>query len=254
MIVLSSLCQGLLSHPEAAGLVPGKGVAETPMCALLLGWAQRECFLMSPEIRSCCLMPWRRAWAPATFLFSLQCLCLCPEGCTESKISRERQAQGLILARGKMWPWPAGVRVEEERHLQTFKRQRHSPWGGCLPFCPPMAAKKICKEMQGMHYCYRALAFPTCSLLCSIASHSFWECVQVSAGHGSMQESSCGWPKELQVGVPPEGLSWGTSPQPSTNIHLTKQHTCRWSGSRCSALKQQSFQVLGDKRGASRDL
>lgn len=78
VIVLSSLCRGLLSYPEAAGLVPGKSAAETSMCAWLLGWAQRECFLTSSQFRSCYLMPWRRAWAAATFLFSLQCLLLCP--------------------------------------------------------------------------------------------------------------------------------------------------------------------------------
>lgn len=37
-------------------------------------------------------------------------------GCAGSKLPKERHAQGLILARGKMWPRSAGMSVEEEGH------------------------------------------------------------------------------------------------------------------------------------------
>lgn len=71
---------------------------------------------------------------------------------------------------------------------------------------------------------------------------------------GLCRRALAGWSKELEAGVPPEGRSWDTSPQPFTNMHLIQQHTRRCSGLRCSALKQQSLQVLGDKHGASRAL
>lgn len=69
--------------------------------------------------------------------------------------------------------WPEGRcdhgllgRVWRKRDIcKTFKLQRHSPWSGDLPFCPPVAAKKTCKEMQGKHCGHRALAFPTQSPL-----------------------------------------------------------------------------------------
>lgn len=162
ILPVSLAVPGAALTPEAAGLVPGRCPAETPMPALHLRWAQRECFLMSPEIRSCCLMPWRRPGHQQPFC-SRSSACASVLRCV--LIPRKRQHRALILARGKIWPWPAGVSVEEERYLQTFKLQRHSPWGGCLPFCSPMAAKKICKEMQGKHSSHRAPAFPTHSPL-----------------------------------------------------------------------------------------
>lgn len=73
-------------------------------------------------------------------------------------------------------------------------------------------------------------------------------------GMGLCRRALAGWSKELKVVVPPEGPSWGTSPQPSTNMHLIQQHMCRCGGSRCSALKQQSIQVLSGKCGANRAL
>lgn len=148
MIILSSLspwlCHGLLSHPEDAGLVPGRDAAETPMPALLLGWPQRECFLMSPEIRSCCLMFWRR---PGHQQPSCSHSSACASVLRCVLIPRERQHRAFFWPEGRCdhgllgWVWR---KTDICKHLNC-----RGAWGGCLPFCSPMAAKKICKEMQG---------------------------------------------------------------------------------------------------------
>lgn len=54
---------------------------------------------------------------------------------------------------------------------------------------------------------------------------------------GPCRKALAGWSKELEVGVPPEGVAWGTFPQPSTSMHLMEVHTIRGSHSGCWTAK-----------------
>lgn len=98
------------------------------------------------------------------------------------------------------------------------------------------------------------------SLLYSSAGHGFWECVQVSAGHGSMQESSC-WVVKGAGGRRPTGRSLLGHLPTALHKHISHQAahvqmkwfkvlspaTAKLSGAGCKTWRQLGFVAVYSK-------
>ena len=125
--------------------------------------------MMSAEIRSCCLMPRRRAWAPGASLFSPQCLHICPWGVCWLKAPQGEACAGPYSGQREdvatvCWD-ERGGRGASCKHLNC----RDTVHGvGACPSVLQWLPRKFANRRREMaeSCCHRALAFPAPSPCC----------------------------------------------------------------------------------------